>query len=149
MKIKRGVPEHVLVDPRDHTKLAHFNWHHSHNGYYHAYIGGKKVRLHRFIMGAQQGQIVDHINGNRLDNRRCNLRFATKSQNAMNTGLRADNKSGFKGVSWDKKKELWTARIRVGSQYKFLGYFTDPADGGSAYMRAATRYFGDFARTSW
>lgn len=104
------------------------------------------VRLHRVIICAPDGTQVDHINGNGLDNRRQNLRLATAVDNMRNQGRRADNKSGFKGVDWVKRKRKWRATIRFGGRKKLLGLFETPQSAHEAYAEAAQRLFGAFAR---
>lgn len=92
------------------------------------------------------GEFVDHINGDTLDNHRGNLRLVSHSQNCMNRGLRVDNSSGYKGVSWDKKTRKWRARIKVDRKDKTLGYFDTPEEAYTAYCEAAPIYHGEYAR---
>jgi len=106
----------------------------------------KTIRMHRFIMSAPQGLEVDHINGNGLDNRRSNLRLATRAQNQHNRGLNRNNKSGFKGVVWYPRYNKWLSVIIVDGQRKHLGYFSELEDAVAAYQEAALRYQGEFAR---
>ena len=101
--------------------------------------------MHRLIMGAQPGQLIDHKNRKGLDNQRGNLRFCTRSQNQANAKKRAGS-SRYKGVTWDKHWDKWRAMIGVRSKRFHLGYFDDEDDAGRAYNRAATEYFGEFAR---
>jgi len=89
---------------------------------------------------------VDHINGDGLDNRRCNLRLATPSQNARNRKLRADSTTGYKGVYQEKKRLKWRATIRVNGKRRTLGRFNAPEDAYRAYCQAATEAFGEYAR---
>lgn len=109
----------------------------------------KMTRLHREIMQAPDGVQVDHINGNPLDNRRVNLRFATPSENARNRGRASNNTSGFKGVNWNKKHGKWLASIMVDGKRLFLGGFTVAEDAARAYDKAARKYHGEFARTNF
>jgi hypothetical protein len=108
---------------------------------------GKFVFLHREIleMSADDKRFVDHINGNTLDNRVENLRFASPSQNGMNAKLSKANTSGFKGVTFNKRKEKWMAQIRFDGKNQFLGYFYTPEEAHTAYCEAATRLCGEFA----
>lgn len=92
-------------------------------------------------------RIVDHVEPLlTLDNRHSNLRFATYSENSANQGLRKDNTSGYKGVTWSKYMNLWTTRITVRGEHIFLGYFRNPLDAYAAYCKAAIFHFGEFAR---
>lgn len=71
------------------------------------------IEMHRFIMGFPKGKYVDHINGNTLDNRKRNLRVCTNAANLRNGRVRSNNKSGVKGVYWDKARNKWGAKIKV------------------------------------
>jgi len=104
------------------------------------------VTMHRAIMCAPSGVEVDHENCNGLDNRRLNLRLATHQQNAWNTPITKANSSGFKGVSWNKQKRKWEARISAGESKKFLGYFDAPEAAHAAYCKAAKQHHGQFRR---
>ncbi len=105
------------------------------------------VRMHRLILGPPAGIQVDHRNGNGLDNRRANLRLATDRQNKGNAGLRSNNTSGFKGVTWCRQTNRWKARIgnsEAGSR-GWLGRFATAEDAARAYDAAAVEFFGEFA----
>jgi len=95
----------------------------------------KLLYLHRLIIGAQQGQEVDHINGNKLDNRRCNLRIVSSSFNKLNpnttTGVKNRN-SGVRGVTWCEPVHKWRARINVNKKEILLGYFDSIQDAAKA-----------------
>jgi hypothetical protein len=97
-------------------------------------------------MNATEGQIVDHINGDTLDNRRSNLRVVTPSQNAMNRRRRSDNASGCVGVSYISTKQRWFAYITVDGKKKILGQFQEKEDAISARKNAEKIVFGEFAR---
>ena len=108
--------------------------------------------IHRFIMGITDPKIqVDHRNGSKLDNTRDNLRVCTGTQNQGNIGLRSDNKSGYRGVSWKKSNNKWTAQFNTKvngiKMTKYLGLFENKEDAASAYDTYARNYFGEeFAR---
>lgn len=111
---------------------------------------GKKHRflkeyMHRLITGAKKGEYVDHINGNKLDNRKSNLRICTNAQNGWNQGISKKNTSGYKGVRWHKLAKKWDARIRVNRKEFYLGLFIDIKDAAKAYNEAALQYHGEFA----
>ena len=101
--------------------------------------------MHRFILGAKKHQLVDHVNGNPLDNRLTNLRIANKSQNAANRGLDKNNTTGYKGVSQVKKTGRYRATIRVKGKNIHIGIFALAKDAAVAYKQMAFRYFGEFA----
>lgn len=115
-------------------------------------INGKLHSAHRlawlYVFGKWPTLHVDHINGNPLDNRLSNLREATVSQNIANSKLNRANKTGLKGVSFDKRKCLYRACIMKGGKQRFLGYFKGALDAHAAYLVAAKEMFGEFARAS-
>jgi hypothetical protein len=146
----------VLIDDEDYDKIKDYTWRVSKDGntFYaltHIRINGKftSVPIHRLIMNAHKGQEVDHINNNGLDNRRSNLRICSHSQNMMNTQLNKNNKSGFKGVSIDKKNKYlsWRAQISINNKKICLGNFVIPEEAHEAYCEASKKYHGEFART--
>lgn len=103
--------------------------------------------LHRLILGLESGsKKVDHINGDGLDNRRCNLRIATHRENIRNRRRNSNNTSGYKGVSWHGQCSKWTARIKTDVYYKSLGLFSTKEAAHAAYCAAAQKYHGSFAR---
>jgi hypothetical protein len=110
---------------------------------------GRHVYLHRFITSAPDGFEVDHINGDRLDNRRSNLRLATGNQNAYNVGLAATNTSGYKGVSFCKQTQRWRAQIRANKSHINIGRYMTKEEAARAYDAAARRHHGDFARLNF
>ena len=104
--------------------------------------------MHRVIleqMGFKDFTKSDHINRDRLDNRRCNLRPATHSQSACNRGKPKNNTSGYHGVWWEKRREKWFVRISVKKKPIFLGYFDDLKEAARVYNEAVLKYHGEFA----
>lgn len=122
------------------------------NGFY-AVKGGKQIKgkrepniaLHRLIIDVKKDEMIDHINGDTLDNRRENLRVCNNTQNQRNQKLSNRNTTGYKGVSWHKKEKKWISRIRVNNKLIHLGYFKDLIEAAKAYDKAALIYFGEFA----
>lgn len=106
-------------------------------------IAGIFLSMHRVIMGTPEGMETDHRNHDGLDNRRCNLRICTKSQNQMNKRPSKGCASAFKGVTWYQGK--WSANIRVKGKMKYLGRYASELKAAQAYNEAATEYFGEFA----
>ena len=140
----------VLVDEEDYERLMRRKWTANGNGY--AVIGihlgkrkYKKVYMHREILGAKDGEFVDHINGNKSDNRKSNLRISTSQQNSMNIGLRKNNKSGYKGVMYETRRSKWRAEIKKDYRNVFLGYFDNKHEAAKAYNTAAIELHGEFA----
>lgn len=103
------------------------------------------ARLHRLIMNAQSGQYVDHINGNKLDDRKSNLRICTNAENMWNRNAQRNNTSGYKGVYRNKPTNNWKSIIIVNQKSIHLGYFDDITDAAKAYNEAAIKYHGEFA----
>jgi len=102
--------------------------------------------MHRFLMQPPPGMQIDHINGDGLDNRRCNLRLATNTQNRRNGKAHSDGTSRFKGVCWDKFRGRWRADITFENRSIHLGRFHSETDAAIAYDAAARDLFGEFAR---
>lgn len=123
------------------------------DGYRHIRIKDQLFLAHRIawliVNGAWPEKGIDHKNGVPGDDRIDNLREANQSQNMQNAGIRSDNKSGFKGVSWDAVNGKWVVRIRqAGGRYRNLGRFANAEDGHRAYVAAAQEMFGEFARAA-
>jgi hypothetical protein len=122
------------------------------NGYLMVRLLGKAYVAHRlayYIMtGDWPHKYIDHINRDKTDNRWSNLRLADVSENQANSTAQKNNKSGRKGVSWDASNRKWRAQICVRGQQIILGRFDDIDLAADAYVEAAKRYFGDYARAS-
>lgn len=144
----------AIVDLDDLHLVSHFNWRVHIDGKTEYAISRQKVegkrvleiKMHRVLMGAQRGQLVDHINGNGLDNRRSNLRFATQAQNQWNQKLHARNTSGVKGVCWNKAKKKWQASLMANGRRIFIGRFEKIEDAAAAYVEANKKHHGEFGR---
>lgn len=125
-KIKLTQNKVTLVDNEDFEWLNQWKWYFC-NGYAMRNKADRSglIRMHRLINKTPEGLFTDHINRNKLDNRRNNLRTVNKSLNGHNTGARVNSKSGVKGVMWDKRRNKWRAEIMVNRIRKFIGYFDD------------------------
>lgn len=123
------------------------------NGYIQIQIDGSLYMAHRLVFFYHRKvwppQFVDHVNGVKDDNRPENLRFASKSQNAANSKMKADNASGYRGVHWDQSKGKWTAQIRKNADSRFIGRFNTPKEAAHAYDWVAHQLFGEFARLNF
>jgi hypothetical protein len=148
LKNNRGV---TFVDDCDHEYLSQFNWYLNINKtktkelhYVQGWVNKKLVRLHRLLMNPDKHMVVDHIDGNGLNNLRNNLRVATKSQNEANA--RSKTKK-FKGVYFDKRKsrKKWYAYIQKDGKMYGLKYHLTEKDAAIAYNNKAKELYGDFA----
>lgn len=136
----------TVVDDGDYEKFNHYQWRLSKAGYVSRREGDKRIFLHREICQTPDGYVTDHINGNKLDNLRSNLRVCLDNENHYNSGIRSDNKSGYRGVCWSKDKKKWSVEIRKNGKKTFLGYHSDIKLAVRTYNTKAKEFFGDFAR---
>lgn len=104
-----------------------------------------EITIHKLILPVKDGMQVDHINGNKLDNRKENLREVTHQQNQWNKGLYKSNTSGYIGVSWRERDKKWRAQIKINKENRHLGFFDDPVEAARAYDKAAVEFFGKYA----
>ena len=144
----------AIVDDDIFEELSKHKWWCSGNGYAtrdsSLCLGERTtIRLHREVLQTPDGMETDHINGDRLDNRRENLRVCKRSENSKNQKKRADNISGYKGVSWSKPNRKWRATIMMDYKTVHLGYFDDKQVAARAYDEAACKLYGEFARTNF
>ena len=109
-------------------------------------IDKKIVKLHRFLMGNPLGLVIDHYDGNRLNNRKSNLRACTIKENNMNLHLTSRNTSGYRGVTLSKANHKWRATISLDGRKLHLGYFERPDVAHAAYKEAAELFYGDNRR---
>lgn len=117
-------------------------------GYKRTWVAGKKYTMHRLIWFWHHGtwpEALDHINGNRADNRIENLRECTHTQNMWNAKGRK-SQTGIKGVTWDKRKNRYRVRFRTGGERNSFGYFKTLEEARIAVEAARTKYHGEFAR---
>lgn len=148
-RMKGGTFCDVQVDAADAEMLKQYRWYVGKGGYIITVKWDttlkKRVnmRLHKLLMPNKYYH-VDHINGDKLDNRRCNLRYVNQTQNNRNRGIRKNNKSGYKGVSWNKACKKWAAHIMVNRKSIYLGLYDTPESAHKAYCEAAKKYHGDF-----
>ncbi|MCM8735974.1 HNH endonuclease [Azospirillum sp. A1-3] len=119
------------------------------HGYVQIRLDGRQYLAHRlawlYMTGEWPDADLDHINRVKSDNRLANLREATRSKNMGNKSMSKNNSSGVKGVTWDKSRGKWQAKIMENGNNRFLGHFTDLDAAASAYASAAREYFGEFA----
>lgn len=145
----------AIIDAADISIVEKFNWHaHSEKcglTYARASIlgTGRKIKMHRLLLDAPNGVLVDHRDGDGLNNRRENIRLATSLENQRNQRLRSDSTSGLKGVTWHKARNKWYSQIRLRGKHIHLGVFDDKQLAALAYDNAARELFGEFARLNF
>jgi hypothetical protein len=143
MSFAASLKGRVLFDADDEPLISGHSWYLT-NGYAKADNpsgkgkGFAKVYMHRLIMGAQKGVEIDHINGNRLDNRRANLRACFHRENAR-------NKSGVSGITWVESRRRWAAQIAFDSNRVGLGYYKTAPEASAAYRIASALLHGRFS----
>lgn len=140
----------ALVDDDDYYELSKHSWCYA-EGY--AIRSVKKesgahttCKMHILIIGKREGFQVDHINGNGLDNRKSNLRYATQKENSYNSKSNKGGTSKYKGVRRQRDCKNWRARIQSDGKPIDLGYFSDEKEAAIAYNNAATELHGEYAR---
>jgi hypothetical protein len=137
----------AMVDDEDYEYLNRHKWYFE-KGYAarkEGVIRGKITYMHRVIMQTPDGMDTDHINGNKLDNRRENLRVCTHAQNTRNRNYQINNTSGYKGVSFDKSRNKWHVAIKVNGLHINKGRYDTVEEAARAYDEAARYYFGEYA----
>ena len=143
----------ALVDDEDYEYLRQWKWYYgceggkNKSGYAVRSITNPKralIFMHRVIMSTPTGMETDHINCNKIDNRKENLRVCTRLQNKKNNPLMKNNKTGYKGVSINNNR--YKVKISVNKKQIHLGYFDKVEDAAKTYNLAALKYHGKFAR---
>jgi len=157
-RIYLGESVWTIVDADVYYRLGHFKWYvYGRRGKFYAgrYVKVGKLNfkilpLHREIMNAPKRRIVDHQNGESLDNRRANLRFATHAQNSYNRGkMKRKTSSRFVGACFEKRYRRWVVSIEHKSKTYWIGRFKSEVEAAKAYDRAALKFRGEFARTNF
>lgn len=155
-RIKLTQNKFAIVDEEDFDKLNKWKWHahkDNKNGVFyvwrnsHISEGIKKQRtflMHREIMNAPKGMVVDHINHDGLDNRKCNLRLCTCSQNSAN-----QTKKGLKGAHKDKRYSRWISSTKYKQKTIYIGSFRTQIEAAKAYDKKVIELFGEFANPNF
>lgn len=154
-KIELSQGQFAIVDDCDFEEVSKYKWcadKSRNNGYYAVRaisVSGKskKIYMHRHILEINDSKIhVDHINENKLDNRRSNIRIASLAENSRNRKKTKGRSSKYKGVTWFKRDSRWAAQINHNGKGIRLGYFENEIDAALAYNVAAKNLFGEFAK---
>ena len=149
MRILKIKTYEVLVDDEDFDLVNQYSWKvqkQKSGNPAGAFTKHGTVSMHRLLMRAAEGDVIDHVDGNPLNNRRQNLRFCTLCQNQWNRRRGVNNTSGHKGVYYDNRSQRWIASIRADRKRMYLGSFVSADDAGAAYRIAAQKYHGEFYR---
>lgn len=145
----KGNIHKILIDKEDIEKVNKYKWWISNsNGYIFADSRGEenpyRLSLHRYILNVDDREIlVDHINRNRLDNRKCNLRKTSPTGNSINRSIQSNNKSGVIGVSWHKKNNTWEIRLKLYGKKLCIGYSKDLEEATRMRLQAELDVFGE------
>ena len=132
----------VKFDIEDLEQISSHQWFIDSLGYPASAKDDKTIRLHNLLLGHQpKGLCIDHINRNRLDNRRCNLRVCTYRENVHNSSLKTNNTSGVTGVFYDKRAKRWRAQIYIKGKTTHVGIFDDFKDAVNARKKAEQEYY--------
>jgi hypothetical protein len=144
IKLSNGMV--VVVDDLDYEELARHNWWYHADGYAYRQVckgrtktyRGKvdSILMHRAIMQTPDGMDTDHINMNKLDNQRHNLRITNRTQNNFNTGIHSNNTSGYRGISWNKRLKRWRVYIGGSLNRTELGHYKNIKEAVLARKRA-------------
>jgi hypothetical protein len=158
ISLSRGMS--ALVDDEDYDALNAFKWFACpRHGLWYAVRNGKRVKtdgrikrgkiwMHRVVTNAPEGssgQMVDHKDGDGLNNQRENLRLGTSGQNQQNRHRLTTNTSGYRGVTWHRRLGKWQAQIKLDNKNMYLGVFEHAEDAARAYDKKAEEVFGEFA----
>lgn len=149
-------PNGTEVDDSDFQILSQYKWKMGGDGYAvrNVYVSGgkyKTILMHRYLLDPEDGMVIDHIDGNPLNNKRSNLRVCTRKQNMSNMKKPITNASGYKGVHFHKNTtdKVWMAQIRINNKNKFLGAFTSPVEAAKEYDLHAVAVFGIYAKLNF
>jgi hypothetical protein len=146
----------IYFDIEDYDKIMKHDWYVvkiANKFYvYTGIVNNKKnttLKMHRLIMDNPLNMDIDHINGNGLDNRKVNLRICSRAQNSRNQGIKKNNTSGYKGVSYRKDRKKWRSYIVLNNKQFNLGHHSTAIEAAKAYDNVAVKYHGEYARLNF
>lgn len=147
---KKEVIAFTKVDDEDFEDINKKSWYLTDQGYAKSRVFPKLqksylVLLHRIIMKAKKGEMIDHINQDRLDNRKINLRFCDKKTNGANMKKHKDNTSGYKGVYFEKTNKKWRGKITKQGKQFFTKSFLLKEDAVKEYRKLSIKIYGEFS----
>lgn len=144
IKLTKG--KQAIVDDEHYDLLNQWKW--CYNGdYAYRQENNKGILMHRFLLNAKKGEFCDHINRDKLDNRKLNIRICSKAENQQNQPVRSDSSTGYKGVTpWPRGKvRRWKAYIGINNRVNSLGYYETKEEAAYVYDQAALQLYGDYA----
>ena len=150
-KIDYSIACKIKIDLEDVERVKNYHWHYRVNRKDNTskiYVYNKKIgKIHNFIMNfiPSDTHFIDHLSNDELDCRKINLRKVDRTYNASNSKLSKANKSGYKGVAWDKRLEKWYSHIGYKNNKIRLGYFSNIEDAIAAREKAEDKYFGEYS----
>lgn len=146
----------AIVDDEDYERINVWSWHTKDQCSTHyarrSFLEsgkGKTTTMHRDILRAKKGDIIDHIDGDGLNNRKSNLRFVTKNQNSMNCLPYKNTYSIYKGAHWHKTQNKWHSKIKKDGKNIYIGSFNDEIEAAKAYDLKAKELFGEYAKLNF
>jgi hypothetical protein len=141
----------ILIDDEDIEKVSKFRWYVNEDGYAVRNRSWKEtsdtipLKMHRLILNSLKGSSTDHINGNKLDNRKSNLRICTIAQNNFGRGLKSNNTSGVKGVHLHKPTGKWMVRVAANNKRHYFGLFSSKEEAIGVYNENCKLLHGEFS----
>jgi hypothetical protein len=147
--IKTNKNEDIVVDKDLYNELNQYIWHKNTQGYASTNINKKTISMTKYILKYNGKDVIDHINGNKLDNRKENLRIVTYTQNAQNKSKRENTTSKYIGVYFRKDRNTWIAEIRVNSKKNYLGKFKTEIEAAKARDIATKKHFGEYGKLNF
>lgn len=142
---KNGEKILFTIDLEDYEKIKKHQWYISKTGYAKTKIKNKDMSVHRLITNCDSNLTVDHIDNDKLNNKKSNLRMCTMAQNNMNKKNLKQNISGYRGVHWHKTRKKWVAQISINNKIKYLGIFEKIEDAIKRRKESEQIYYGEYA----